>query len=114
MGKECKPNDRPELFAATPPPEALRFIARMCASKRQGTEAFRIFSSDVDQAYGSAPAPRPIFIEIFDEDKEPVDENMMARLDFSPHGTMDAAQNWQCEFTDKLIQQAFIRGQVLP
>ena len=42
VGREIKTNERPDLFAATPPLESLRYVLSKCAS----TESHRILSID--------------------------------------------------------------------
>lgn len=114
VGREIKTDQRPDLFAATPPIESLRMILSICASNQQGTSPYRILSSDIKRAYFFAKAKRPIFIEILVEDKEPGDEGKVGRLNLSLYETRDAAMNWQDEFTTTLVKNEFMRGKASP
>lgn len=114
VGREIKIDQRPDLFAATPPLEALRMIFSICASNQHGKDPYRILSSDIKRAYFFARAKGPIFIEIPIEDREPGDESKVGRLNLSLYGTRDAAMNWQDEFTSTLIANGFERGKASP
>lgn len=114
VGREIKIDDRPDLFAATPPLESLRMILSICAHHQHDDEPYRILSSDIKRAYFFAKAKRPIFIEIQIEDREPGDENKIGRLNLSLYGTRDAAMNWQDEFTGVLVKNGFQRGKASP
>ena len=56
-------------------------------------------TNDVSRAYFYAPATRPIYIKIPDEDWEPGDEENVARLNLSLYGTRDTAKNWNKKYT---------------
>ena len=114
VGKEIQTNQRPDLFAATPPLESLRMILSICASNQHGNSPYRILSNDIKRAHFFAKAKRPIFIEIPVEDREPGDEDKVGRLNLSPYGTRDAAMNWQDEFTTTLMTNGFTRGKASP
>ena len=58
MGREIKKDARPELFAATPPLEALKMISSVRASDQSKTQPYRILSSDMKRAYCFATAKR--------------------------------------------------------
>ena len=93
VGREIKTDDRPDLFAATPPLESLRYIVSKCASNRAGSKRYCILSSDIKRAYFYAKVVRPVFIEIPVEDRKPGDDNLVGKFNFSLYGTRDAAQN---------------------
>ena len=106
---ELKLDNRLDLFAATPPLEALRMICSICASHQHrlhGRDS-RMMSIDVRRAYFYAKTIRPVYIEIPKEDKEPGDKDRIARLNFSLYGTRDAAQNWTAENTSFLKSIGF-------
>lgn len=114
VGREIKRDQRLDLFAATPPLEALKMIVSICASNQSKDEPYRIMTSDIERAYFFAKARRPIFIEIPIEDREEGDEDMVGKFNLSLYGTRDAAQNWQAEFTDYLTASQFKKGQSSP
>ena len=53
---------------------------------------------------------REVYIEIPPEDRQPGDENKIARLKMSLYGTRDAAQNWVRCYTSLLQKLGFERG----
>ena len=103
VGREIKRDQRFDLFAATPPLESFKMIVSICASNQSQANPYRIMTADIKRAYFSAKARRPIFIEIPVEDQEEGDEHRVGKLNFSLHGTRDAAQNWQAECIDHLV-----------
>ena len=73
MNWELSLSKRDDLFAGTPPLEALRFVLFQRASNqghRDRRHNFLVMTSDVSRAYFDAPATRPIHIAIPEEDKE--------------------------------------------
>ena len=105
---------RLELFAATPPLEALRVLCSVCASKQDGPKPCRMMSVDIKRAYFYAPALRPVYIETLIEDWRPGDEGNVARINLSLYGTRDAAQNWAAEYTRFLVGLVFQVGKGSP
>ena len=104
----------PDVFAATPPIEALRFIMSCAASQKGSKRKKIIMSNDVRRAYFYAPSVRRVFIKIPEEDYEEGDEDMCAELDFPMYGTRDAAHNWEIEYTNFLTGIGFISGTASP
>ncbi len=111
VAKDIKKGARPDLYAATPPLEALKTILALAAKGKKGTG---IMVNDVKRAYFYAPAAREIYVELCEEDREPGDEEMCGILNYSMYGTRDAAQNWQIEFTRTLLQMGFNQGKSSP
>ena len=98
VAKEYKTHARPELYAPTPPLEALTVVLSEIAT---GTRRGKIVALvDVRRAYYCAPARRRVFAELPPEDHQPGDEHMC--------GTRDAAQNWEEEMATTLSQQSQI------
>ena len=56
VAREFKSDDRPDLYAGTPPLEALKTIISIAANHR---ETFSIMHIDVSRAYFHAKAQRP-------------------------------------------------------
>ena len=110
VAREIKKDDRPDLFAATPPLEALKTIISMCASGNKGE---KIMVNDVSRAYFCAPARRQVFVELPKEDNE-TGENLVGELNYSMYGTRDAAQNWGEECAATMEQMGFERGKASP
>ena len=117
VGREIKRDKREDLFAATPPLESLRIIISICASNQNSNFAednFIIMYNDVKRAYFHAPAKRPVYIKIPDEDFEPGDEDKVGMLNLSLYGTRDAAMNWAAKYTDVLRKIGFDMGDASP
>ena len=97
VAKQFKTNNDPELFAATPPLEALKMIISIAATRHKVLKKItrKIMINDVSRAYFYANSDRPTFVEICEEDWEPGDEAMCGELNVSMYGTRRAAQNWQ-------------------
>ena len=104
----------PELFAATPPIEFIRYLISRCASSQWTTSPTRIMVNDVKKAYFNAPATRRVFVALPPEDVEPGEENMCALLKKSLYGTPDAAYNWTEAYTKALMDLGFTKGESSP
>ncbi len=111
VAKDIKRNARPDLYAATPPLEALKAVLAVAA---KGGKTGGLMVNDVKRAYFYAPAVREVYVELCEEDRGNGEENMCGLLDFSMYGTRDAAQNWQIEFTKTLLNLGFQRGKSSP
>ena len=114
VGREIKYDKRLDLFSATPPLEALKFLCSVCARGQGGPRPLRLAAVDIKRAYFYAPARRPIFIEIPAEDQSPGDEQRVGRLKLSLYGTRDAAQNWAHEYPTFLKGLGFEVGRASP
>ena len=82
VGRELKLDSRLDLFAATPPLEAIRIICSLCANNQYGQQPYRIMTVDVKRASFYARSWRPVCVEIPIEDFEPGDEHMVGRFEF--------------------------------
>ena len=117
VGRELKRDRRDDLFAATPPLESLRMIMSICASNQreyQREKNFIVMTNDIKRAYFYAPATRPIFIKIPDEDWEDGDSERVGQLNLSLYGTRDAALNWSKTYSDALRTLGFTKGRASP
>ena len=56
VGREMKADERPDLFAATPPLETFKFLLAKCAKNQQGPNPYRLATIDIKRAYFYAPA----------------------------------------------------------
>ena len=117
VGREIATDKRADLFAATPPLESLRMILSICAMHQTDVdeeENFVVMSNDIKRAYFHAPATRPVYIVIPDEDWEDGDEARVGKLNLSLYGTRDAATNWALKFTQFLEGIGFAKGRASP
>ena len=114
VGREIKRDQRPDPFAATPPLESLRFVVSLCASAQGAARPHRLLTVDVKSAYFYAPAIRPVYVRLPDEDKEPGDEKRCGRLRMSMYGTRDAAANFQQEVRRVMLSIGFAQSKYNP
>ena len=110
VAKEFKTNDRPDLFAATPPSECLRLMISRMASRK----GMQMMYADVSRAYFYAKAVRPVYVKLPEEDMEEGDESRCGKLLMSMYGTRDAAMNWSAEYTNTLIADGYVQGKANP
>ena len=90
VAKEYRNGVGPDLYAGTPPLEALKLILSSAAT---GDTANRMVAFiDVRRAYFYAPAKRKVYVELPEEDATP---GMCGLLLVSLYGTRGAAQNLQ-------------------
>jgi hypothetical protein len=114
VAKELKathPGDPAELYAATPPLEAVKMIISHAAS---GGTNRALMVIDIRRAYFNAPTRRPVFVDIPPEDWEVGDEGKCAKLNVSLYGTRDAARNWEEELTKFMLAQGAVIGKSCP
>ena len=114
VAQELNVSKMPELFAATPPIECIRYLVSCCASSQWSSKPTRIMIQDVKKAYFFAPARREVYVALPWEDKLEGEENMCALLLKSLYGTRDAATNWADAYTEVLIKLGFTKGESSP
>ena len=95
--RECKSDDRPDLYAGTPPLEALKAIISIAANHK---ETFSIMHIDVSRAYFHAKAQRPVLIRLPAEDRMGTDAGKFGLMKKSMYGTRDAASNWERDWQE--------------
>ena len=105
--REFKSDDRPDLYAGTPPLEALKAIISIAANHR-GT--FSIMHIDVSRAYFHAKAQRPVLIRLPAEDRMGTDEGKVGLMKKSMYGTRDAASNWERDWQENVERWGFQLG----
>ena len=105
VAREFDTSDKSEWYAATPPSETFIIILNKLASDRQ----CKVTYADVSRAYFYAPAVRPVYVQLPDEDRGPGDEGMCGKLRVSMYGSMDAAINWTTECGETLNETRRIR-----
>ena len=67
---------QPELFAATPPIEYVRYLVSCVASSQFTSEPTRLMVPDVKKAYFYAPATQQIYVKLPDEDRGQGEERL--------------------------------------
>lgn len=111
VAREINRRKRDDLFAATPPLEALKIISSMAASKNKGEV---IMINDVSRAFFHAKAKCEVFVQLPQEDRKPGEEHLCGRLKFSMYGTRGAALNWFEKYSQRLINIGFKQGLATP
>ena len=85
--REVKYDKGLDLFSATPPLEALKFLCSKCARGQTRLEPRRFAVIYIKRSYFYASVRRPIFIEIPKEGLELGDEGCEGQLQLSLYGT---------------------------
>ena len=111
FAREINTHKRDDLFAATPPLEALKVILSMTACCNKGEV---VMINDISRALFHAKAKREVFVQIPQEDLQPNEREVCGRLNYSMYGTRDAAQNWFEEYTQGLLDVGFQQGKATP
>ena len=110
VAMEFKKDSRLDLFAPTPPLEAMKMIISNASSGGVHERGRAIMVVDIKRAYFYARSIRPPYIELPSEDYQQGDENMCGILKFSLYGTRDAAMNWDAEINETMKELKFTRG----
>ena len=97
--REFKSDDRPDLYAGTPPLEALKALLSIAANHK---ETFSIMHIDVSRAYFHAKAQRPVLIRLPVEDRMGNDAGKVGLMKKSMYGTRDAASNWERDWQENV------------
>ena len=111
VAREINTYNRDDLFAATPPLEALKIIFSMTATANKGEIAM---VNDISRAFLHAKAERDVYVQLAPEDTLPGEEGLCGKLRFSMYGTRDAAQNWYKEYSGQLVAIGFTQGVAFP
>ena len=107
VAREINIHKRDDLFAATPPLEALKTILSMTATANKGEI---VMVDDISRAYFHARAERDVYVQFPEEDKGKGDERLRGKLQHSMHGTRDVAKNWFHECSQQLLKIGFQHG----
>ena len=111
VARELNTRNRDDLFAATPPLEALKIILSMTAIANKGEV---VMINDISRAFFHAKVERDVYVELPEEDRKPGEEHLCGKLRFSMYGTRDAAQNWYKEYSQQLVKIGFTQGIASP
>ena len=111
VAREINTHKRDDLFAATPPLEALKIILSMTTSGNHGEV---VMINDISRAFFHAKAKREVYVQLPSEDGGTTGEPMCGKLNYSMYGTRDAAQNWYEEYSQRLIDNGFEQGKSTP
>ena len=118
VAKEFRTPDREgeNMFAGTPPLEALKMLISEAATMKPGKAKKGILIADVSRAFFEADARRKVCVELAPEDRteKDVEMDMVGLLNKSMYGTRDAAINWQEEVAKSMKAWGFRRGRYNP
>ena len=114
VAKEFKDSVAYEMFAATPPVEALRMIVSWAASwSKSDKEDRAVMACDISRAFFHAEAGPDMYVELSEEDQVP-GQDLVGRLRLALYGTREAAAAWQKEVSKHLKQIGFQKGTFNP
>ena len=105
------------MFAATPPLEAKKMLFNMAIADVAQHRAInskgiqKLLFIDVRRAYFYAPARRPTYVTLPDQDAK---SGHCAWLIVSMYGTRDAASNWEVKYASHLRGFGFEQGKTSP
>ena len=110
VAKEINTGHNDDLFAATPPIEALKILFKIAAYRRSKSNSIKVLFADAKRAYFNATATRYVFVQLPPEEPKDGEQNICGKLQLSMYGTRDAAQNWERECASKLLSWGFTKG----
>ena len=97
-----------ELYAATPPLMAARWLCSRVASQgASGMGPLTLMTLDVSKAFLYGNVEREVFIELPDEDGRKHTSDCVGRLIRSMYGLRDAPQIWQRVVKDMLVKMGY-------
>ena len=112
VAKEFNNKKCDDLFAGTPPVEAMRAIISMAAS---GATPKTLMTVDVSRAYMYAKCRNEMYVELCPEAyEEDDDEKCCWRLEKAMYGTRSAAQDWQHEIKRRMSSIGYVQGKSNP
>ena len=111
VGRELNLSDSPDLVAATPPLDSLRYIVSRCASSQRRQRPHRILFIDVSRAYFALNRQGPCSPRF---PMRTANREMRATWGLSLYGNKDAAENSAVEYTRTLKAAGFEPGKASP
>ena len=104
--------DREDLFAATPPSEAVKAIFSKAAIKVPGKCEKKLLFIDARKAHLNPPCTEDVYIELPQE--AGCGANTCGKLNFWLYGCRAAAQAWENWYASKFAETDFVRGEACP
>ena len=105
VAREFRTGDRPDLYAGTPPLEALKAVISIAANH---PTTYGLMHIDVSRAYFHAKALRPVLVRLPEEDRVEGDEGKVGLLQKSMYRTRDGACNWEHDWQDNLNEWNYV------
>ena len=110
VAMEFKRDSRLDLFAPTPPLEAMKLVISNAASQDGPWHNRVLMAIDIKRAYFYAKSIRDTYVELPKEDYQNGDEHMCGLLKLSLYGTRDAAMNWEAEINSTMKAVGYTKG----
>ena len=111
VAKDFKPKsivgDRDDLFAATPPVEAIKLLVAQAAAQSVGGRQRKVMFIDIGKAHLYGPMDTDEYVELPPELARP---GKCAKLLYTLYGMRMAARNWEREYTRVLKELGFVPG----
>ncbi len=105
-------DQRLDLFAATPPLEAKKFLFSLAASmSNKSGRPYKVLFIDIKRAYFHAKCIRDVYVDLPPRDMQ---EGMCGNLEKAMYDTRDAAQNWERQYESTFIGLGFKQGKSPP
>ena len=113
VAKEIKMDQRLDLFAATPPLEAKKFLFSLAVTfpPRNPSKPYKLRFIDIKRAYFHAKCIRDVYVDLPPQDMQ---EGMCGKLEKAMYGTRDAAQNWERQYESTFLNLGFSQGKSSP
>ena len=111
VAREINIHKGEDLFAATPPLEAMKAVLSMTATANKGEI---LMTNDISRAFFHAKVKRDVYVQLAEEDRGPHEEGICGKLRYSMYGTRDAAQHWFEEYSSQLCSVGFRQGRATP
>ena len=111
MAREITTHNREDLFAASPPLDAMKTILYMTATANKG-EVFMI--NGISRVFFHAQVKRAVFVQLAKEVPNDGEEGMCGKLQFSMYEIRDVAQNWFEEHSSQLRSIGFQQDKATP
>lgn len=100
----------PEIFAATPPIDTLKFILRKAAQDKP----LYMMHIDLTGHVSTQKANRNLYVKLPAEDHKLGEEHLRDKLNNAMNGSRDAAQTWQRLCAETKRESSFEVGKVFP
>ena len=111
VAKDFKPKstvgDRDDLFAATPPLEAIKILVAQAAAQSAAGKQRKVMFIDIGKAHLYGPMDTDEYVELPPERAQP---GKCAKLLYTLYGMRMAARNWEREYTRVLKELGFAIG----
>ena len=113
VGRDFKGRDQgvhEDLFAATPPLEALKLLLRLAAVRKKGQDVIKLMFLDVRKAHLIPPCHDDVYVRLPEE----FGKDKVVKLKRWLYGMRRAANSWEAYYAAKLREIGFQAGVASP